>query len=242
MSLNCQSCQPVIIENDYCPTRVYDQVGEGKDMILMPTKIYQRFLLKNSLLLVDSPALPTVINCDTIGGAVPKYTYDQPVTTPADLPTISAALFPDGVNIEGMYFFGGIGMFRPDNGRGVSADGYPYGTSKVSIRFGASKFSPDAVAYIQSNQWNILKLSQDTNTIFVYGGNSGMRCLADDVVTFQFAGMDEESGSSVLTLEQKKTGSAITYINKGLLPTTPSNALEILFEAIQLKATMPQAV
>jgi hypothetical protein len=242
MSLNCQSCEPVVIENHYCPTGVYDQVGEGKDMILIPTKILQRFLLKNSLLLVDSPALPTVINCGTIGGAIPKYTYDQPVTTPSDLPTIASALFPDGVNIEGMYFFGGIGMFNPENGFGKTAEGYPYGTSKVSIRFGADRFSPDMVAYIQSQQWNVLKLSQDANTIFVYGGKSGMTANADEVVTFQFSGMNEESGSSVLTLEQKKTGAAITYINKGLLTTTPSNALETLFEAFQLKATMPQAV
>ena len=237
-SINCQSCQPIQVENPYCAATLQNFVGENNDVVLVTTNIFQRFLRQNALSLVASPDPATVINCVGTAGAIPEYTYDQPVVTaPA---TIADALFPDGPNIEGVYLYGGIKMFNPENGRSIDSDGVPYGMAKMSIKFGAQKYTPNMVAYLQSQRWNVIRMSADQQTMFVYGGLGGMTANTDDPVMLMFSGNNDNSGAAMFTLEQKKTGSALVYINIGTLASTPSNAIATLYEAFRTKTTMPQ--
>jgi len=237
-SINCQSCQPIQVENPYCVATLVDAVGENEDVILITTDIFQKFLRQNAKALVSSPDPATVINCVDTAGAIPEYTYDQPVVTaPA---TIADALFPDGSSIKGVYLYGGIKMFNPENARDIDSDGVPYGMAKMGIKFGAQKYTPNMVSYLQSKRWNVLRMSGDQQTMFVYGGLSGMTANFDDPVTIQFAGNNENSGAAIFTLEQKKAGSALVYINIGSLATTPDTAIATLYDAFRTKTTMPQ--
>jgi hypothetical protein len=226
------------VENPYCVATLLNAVGENEDVILVTTDIFQTFLRQNALALVSSPDPATVINCVDTAGAIPEYTYDQPVVTAPE--TIASALFPNGTSIKGVYLYGGITTFNPDTGRSIDGDGYPYGMAKIGIKFGAQKYTPNMVSYLQSKRWNILKMSGDQQTMFVYGGPSGMTANSDDPVVIQFAGNNENSGAAMFFLEQKKAGSALVYINIGSLASTPDNAIATLYEAFRTKTTMPQ--
>jgi len=237
-TINCQSCQPIQVENPYCVATLLNAVGENEDVILVTTDIFQTFLRQNALALVSTPNSATVINCVETAGAIPEYTYDQPVVTaPA---TVANALFPDGKSIKGVYLYGGIKMFNPENTRTIDSDGVPYGMAKIGIKFGAQKYTPNMVSYLQSKRWNVLRMSGDRQTMFVYGGPSGMTANFDDPVTIQFAGNNDNAGAAMFTLEQKKAGSALVYINIGSLASTPDTAISTLYAAFQDKTTMPQ--
>lgn len=230
----------MLTENNYCQSTINSQVGENNDAIFVPPYIIGTFIRQNLLLPVATPGTDTVLKCSSESVAVPRYTYNQPVVTAPD--TVADALFPDGADTKGLYLFGGAKLFNPTVGTATDANGLPYQNSKIMIPFGAKLYSPDMIAYIQANRWNVLRMTADRQTLLIYGGESGFMPGEDDVVELMFSGNNDTAGGGLLTINQKKAGSAVTYVQQGVLATTPANAIAALYDAFKLKCTMPQAV
>lgn len=233
-----QNCNPLLSTNPWCLSTLSNYVGENNDLILIDPLEWAKFKTYNMTNLVSAPAADTVLKYLTTSEFVPKFSYDQPVTTPSTIAGISDSLFPDGAVTSGMYFFGNVKMFNPQIGTAQDANGVPYQMSTVNIQFGSQPYSVDTIAYIQSRKWVALRLSASTPELFVYGGPSGMSCKNDDVIQLMFSGNNDASGVAGMDLEQKKSGYALEIIQQGILTTTPSDALQILYQAIKLKCCM----